>query len=133
LFDISVTGVTGHYRSARVPFEDRAGQQITDLDSWNRARNQQRNWETVLQLISLRSQPLDLQIPDKINNAWVFTFCIETPRVFDDGIESLGLLLKDCEGVPMLNNLGEARSLEPVLRCNGTDSNIWFKELPINN
>ena len=43
LFDITATGVTGHYKSARIPFLDRAGQTIKNEESWNRSRNQQRN------------------------------------------------------------------------------------------
>jgi len=41
LFDITATGVTGHAKSARIPFEDRTGRRITDYVIWNRARNQQ--------------------------------------------------------------------------------------------
>ena len=43
LFDITATGVTGHYKLSRIPFRDRAGQLIHDTESWNRSRNQQRN------------------------------------------------------------------------------------------
>jgi nucleoside-diphosphate-sugar epimerase len=56
VFDITATGVTGHFKSSRIPFIDHAGHKITDSDSWNRARNQQRNWETLTQLIQLRTQ-----------------------------------------------------------------------------
>ena len=41
-FDITATGVTGHYKPARVPFRDHAGNVITDEADWGRARNQQR-------------------------------------------------------------------------------------------
>ena len=63
LFDITATGVTGHYKSSRVPFQDLTGTSITNEISWNRARNQQRNWETITQLISLRTQISELQTP----------------------------------------------------------------------
>ena len=44
-FDITATGVTGHYKSSRVPFLDQVGKNITNELDWNKARNQQRNWE----------------------------------------------------------------------------------------
>jgi hypothetical protein len=43
LFDITATGITGHYKTSRIPFMDEAGQEIANTDDWNRARNQQRN------------------------------------------------------------------------------------------
>ena len=42
LFDITATGVTGHYKSSRVPFTDLAGTDITNELTWNRSRNHQR-------------------------------------------------------------------------------------------
>ena len=48
-FDITNTGVTGHFKSSRVPFEDQSRHKIIDQESWDRARNQQRNWETLTQ------------------------------------------------------------------------------------
>ena len=49
LFDITETGVTGHFKPHRIPFRDNAGQQISDQVTWDRARNQQRNLETISQ------------------------------------------------------------------------------------
>ena len=72
LFDCSPTGITGHFRSSQIPFEDRVGQSIRNIEDWNRARNQQRNWETLQQMISLRAQPYILQVPQVIDNQWVF-------------------------------------------------------------
>jgi len=61
LFDCSATGVTGHYRPSQVPFEDSAGNTIANQHDWMFARNQQRNWETLNQLISLRTQVFDVE------------------------------------------------------------------------
>ena len=41
-FDITATGVTGHYKSSRVPFNDLSNVTIEDERSWNYARNQQK-------------------------------------------------------------------------------------------
>ena len=60
-FDITATGVTGHYKPARVPFRDHAGNVITDESDWGRARNQQRNWETLTQILGLRTQLFRIQ------------------------------------------------------------------------
>ena len=53
-FDITATGVTGHYKSSQIPFTDAAGNIIDDANSWTRSRNQQRNWETLTDRKSTR-------------------------------------------------------------------------------
>ena len=60
-FDITATGITGHFKPAKIPFRDAAGNTITDLESWTRSRNQQRNWETITQILGLRTQLFRLQ------------------------------------------------------------------------
>ena len=34
-FDITATGVTGHCKPSRLPFQDRSGQMITNEQEWN--------------------------------------------------------------------------------------------------
>ena len=48
---------------------DGAGNTINTQHDWMFARNQQRNWETVLQCMSLRTQPQHIQYPtvDEVN------------------------------------------------------------------
>ena len=70
LFDITATGTTGHVKHNRMPYADNAGAKILDIGSWNRSRNQQRNWETITQLISLRTQVDNLQQPVKTQDRW---------------------------------------------------------------
>lgn len=123
LFDITATGITGHHKPSRIPFEDRAGQPITDVMSWNRGRNQQRNWETLTQLIQLRTQLSELSDPVSRDGVWQFDFATEVTQVFDDGSDPLGSLKLDCAGVPMLVGLGERPGLEPSLAI---DQNLWF-------
>ena len=132
-FDITATGVTGHFKQSRVPFTDRAGNKITDTDSWNRARNQQRNWETLLQIISLRTQPIDLTVPVKKNAEWEFEFDSESEGVFEmhGNPDPLAGLKQDCEGVPMMLNLTEQPSLAPTITTSGDNQNIWFST--VNN
>ena len=125
-FDITATGITGHYKPARVPFRDHAGNVILDADCWNRARNQQRNWETLLQILGLRAQPMDLVMPVYRNQAWEFEFRIEAEEVYRVGDNSLAGLMQDCEGVPMVTGLTEADGLGRTIVTQGDNQNIWF-------
>lgn len=121
-FDITATGVTGHFKSARIPFTDRSGQTINNEGDWHRARNQQRNWETVQQIISLRAQIFDLSMPEHDNQQWTFEFTVEQEGLFTLDSDPVGILKQDCAGVPMLLGLAEAIDsalLEP-------DANIGF-------
>ena len=122
LFDCSFTATTGHYKPSQVPFLDRAGQTIQNQSDWNRSRNQQRNWETLLQIISLRSQPVDIVYPRRSDNAWHFEFKIEAEAVYD---QDLTELYRDCTGVPMINVSGT--DIQPLLTTSGSTQNIWFQ------
>ena len=120
-FDITATGVTGHCKPSRLPFTDASGQRINSESEWNRARNQQRNLETITQLLSLRTQIDNVTTPVlNDNNQWSFEFEVESETIFAQADDPLAVLKEDCYGVPML------LSTEPTL----TDSNIWFE--PIN-
>jgi len=129
LFDITATGVTGHYKSARVPFKDLSGKMIEDEKSWNHARNQQRNWETLTQLIGLRTQIAKMSNPVKSNITWSFDFEVDTPYVFGPENNPTEMLLSDCIGVPMLIGLENVKTLLPFLIVEGIDQNIWFGTL----
>jgi hypothetical protein len=132
-FDITATGVTGHAKSARIPFEDRTGRMILDYNSWNRARNQQRNWETLTQIISMRTQMFELTDPLYQDWSWTFEFETETDGVFGDNSDPTQVLRADSEGVPMIVDLGNRENLASVLITTGTDQNIWFDPMYINN
>ncbi len=128
LFDCSYTGVTGHYRPSEIPFVDRAGQAISNQQDWNHSRNQQRNWETLLQIISLRTQPQDLTTPVKKDAVWEFEFRSESESVFEiyGNTDPLAGLKQDCESVPMMLNLTEQPSMAPTITTSGDNQNIWF-------
>jgi hypothetical protein len=123
LFDITATGTTGHVKPSRMPFTDQAGSKITDVGQWNRSRNQQRNWETVTQLISLRTQVDNLKEPQLINDRWCFEFEVENQNLFTSGMDQLSVLKADCAGVPMLVGLNESAQIGTVL---SVDTNVWF-------
>jgi hypothetical protein len=133
LFDITATGVTGHFKSSRIPFKDRVGQDIIDEVTWNRARNQQRNWETLMQIISLRTQVIDLTEPEHFDGAWEFEFATETPDAYGPADDPTQILCIDAGGVPMIQNLPTGEIITQELVVEGNDQNIWFLPIAINN
>jgi hypothetical protein len=113
-------------------FTDRAGHKIIDLESWNRARNQQRNWETLTQLISLRTQVMEINDPVCTVDGWIFDFFTET-EIFNDGSDPVGVLKADSNGVPMLRELDNDPDIDSILVTQGPRQNIWFSSETINN
>lgn len=111
LFDITKTGVLNRARP---------GDDVTDTNDWYRKRSTQCNFDTILQVISLRAQPdvisdpirleIDLNEHDyfgtllKDTNVpiWKFMFEVQHQSVFEDGITDMGALYKDCADVPMI-------------------------------
>lgn len=126
-FDCTVTGVTGHFRVSQIPFRDRAGRDILDQRTWMLSRNQQRNWETLLQIIGLRCLPIDITDPVHRDHTWFFSFGVETPGVLGD--RDFESLYRDCQGVPMIADIttGQATTLETT----GPRRNIWFETINI--
>lgn len=137
LFDITQTGVLNRSR----PVD---GQ---DLDQWVHKRNTQANFDTLLQIISLRSQPEIVSSPKKIEikfdefdnfgflfeqienetyPCWRFVFEIQHPSVFDDGITELGSLYRDCNNVPMIQCGTEWDKLPSFLDGSPELRNIYF-------
>ena len=130
LVDITATGVT----------RDTGGHELE--------RNQQRNWETVLQCIGLRSQPMDIQcftpsnevelqdlkdwdfgeMYQGLHKVWAFTFQVDHSDVFAKGEDPLGLLDDSFDEVPVTTYLTEtAKFLLPVFYTAGAIKNIYFK------
>jgi hypothetical protein len=134
LFDITATGVTGHCKTSRMPFLDRAGQVISDETAWNRSRNQQRNWETLTQILSLRTQLFDLVEPiqDQTGTRWMFEFETETEGVYGSDSDPVSVLRSDAAGVPMLRELDNDPDIDTVLVTEGPRQNIWFAPISIN-
>jgi hypothetical protein len=134
LFDITATGVTGHCKQSRMPFHDHAGQLIHDVESWNRSRNQQRNWETITQILSLRTQLFALTdpIPDQTGTRWMFEFETESNGIYGPESDPVSVLRSDAEGVPMLRELDNDPDIDTVLITEGDRQNIWFAPISIN-
>jgi hypothetical protein len=111
---------------------DRAGQAVTNEQEWNRSRNQQRNFETLLQLVGLYTQPLALSEPEYNCNTglWTFEFDVEFEGIFATESDSLGRLTQQAQGVPMITGLLEPAQLTRQLI---PDVNIFFSELNNTN
>jgi hypothetical protein len=134
-FDITATGVTGHCKTNRMPFKDHAGQVICDSASWNRSRNQQRNWETLTQILSLRTQLFEITdpIPDQTGTRWMFEFETEAEGIYGPDSDPVSVLRSDADGVPMLRELNNDPEIDSVLITSGPKQNIWFAPISINN
>ena len=111
-------------------------------------RNQQRNWETVLQVLGIRAQPTVIAGPitDTISEdmvrrlfgemyhgrdqrIWAAGFCIEHRDVYQNEHGQLGRLVDDFNKVPIIAGLNEtARFILPIFYCEGALKNIEFFE-----
>lgn len=112
-FDITKTGVTGFFRADKLPFTDESGKMIRDKDNWITARNQNRNLETIIQILSLRTQIMDVTVPRITGDKWKFEFSVENLSVYcDSGRNDLNILKSDANNVPLLSwNKGEIKAI----------------------
>jgi hypothetical protein len=138
LFDITPTGIVNRNR----PVEDE------EMASWLHKRNTQCNFDTVLQAISLRSQPEITRTPEKkqirldeftdfgflyqqqedeLYTCWSFDFEIQHASVFNDGTNELGSLYSDCDTVPMIKTDTCWDKLPAFLDTSVELKNIYFK------
>jgi hypothetical protein len=136
LFDITQTGVISR-RNAN-----------NEDPVWVQRRNQQCNFDTVVQAISLRSQPENITTPTKnsllFKNKhnfgllfdksfkeeipfWFFDFDISYASVFNDGINELGHLYNDCDKIPMMLCGTEWHKLSNYLDTHINTRNIYFE------
>lgn len=119
---------------------------IRSTGQYNLERDQQRNWETVLQCIGLRTQPQHIQGPVTVNEkleefrfgefysgtqrVWMWTWAVEASGIYDLNNESLAGLYKDFEQVPIITGLSEsARFMLPIFYPYGAIKNIYFTQL----
>lgn len=128
LFDITQTGVLNRSK----PPEG------LEYNEWVYKRNTQCNFDTILQAISLRSQPENISIPtivtikddyfdiEKPVKAWKFDFEIRSISVFTDGNDDLAYLKIDCQDIPMLICGTEHKDIEQFLNAKKPKKNIHF-------
>lgn len=126
IFDCRRTDVTGRLKLDQMPFVDHAGQTVRNQADWLRSRNQQRNYETLLQVFGLRTQPMNISLPEQQQQFWQFTFESENEQVFAQDGDPLGCLKQDVETVPMVADITSSSSAS-VLYPSGPNQNIWFE------
>lgn len=120
-----------------------------DLSKWVKDRNTQCNFDTILQAISLRSQPESVSDPVKVKvdlvtsdhfgflyrqkeelvDCWKFTFEVQHGSVFEDDETPLGSLYKDVDAVPMIICGEELKDLAPFLDTTPELRNIYFSRI----
>lgn len=122
LIDITKTDAVRHYNPGMKESKD----------DYNLRRNQHRNYQTMLQVLSLRSQPVYLSDPVKFVNrdltdmgfgtdfiketGWAFSFGFERHDLFTTLDHPFGALLEDMNNVPIILNLMETADIkEPKL------------------
>jgi len=137
LFNITQTGVMNRSR----PNEN-------DVAEWLSKRNTQCNFDTILQVISLRSQPEVVKKPTKIqitiedshrfgflyqydetSYCWKFEFEIQHSSVFENGIQPLGALYRDCMRVPMIICTEQISDIPAFLDVSEELRTIYFELL----
>ena len=144
LYDITQTNVNFRKKNT----------EIVPVDEMKK-RSQQSNFETILQIINMRSQPEEISeseltvinIDDlkdfnfgylyeksynkTINkiNVWSFTFSVDHADVFNNGINDLGSLSDDCNQVPMILRLEETFKLSNQMTISDEQRNIYFEIL----
>lgn len=136
LFDITQTGVMNRSNP------------VGDIQDWVHKRNTQCNFDTILQVISLRSQPEVYKIPIRLEMTeevaskfgflysmdepcyyWKFEFEIHHHSVFENGIIPMGALYNDCLGVPMISCDGQHKDCPKFLDTSEELRNIVFEVL----
>ena len=125
LIDITKTGVTTYSKEKE------------------KQRNQQRNWETVMQILGLRAQLLDVkylgstQVDVKdysfganyngVHAMWQFEFTIEHADLYTIANDRYGALKNDFRIAPIILGLDEtAKPSAGMFYPSGVEKNIYF-------
>jgi len=139
LFDITHTGIIRGFVPKTPPYPDWAGQLIKNRITWDRSRNQQRNWECITQLLNLRTlarpigYPVKTPFCDAVNykfgsdfshyqfTVWQLDFTVSQPELLD--------LEADFDYIPLVSQLNERVFFDiSCLRSSGSKCNIYFQE-----
>lgn len=119
---------------------------VRDTGNQELARNQQRNWETVLQCIGIRNTPIDIlcraddvpldqyefgEMYQGTHKVWSFAFTVDHAGTWESDADPVKLLHEDFDEVPVITYLTEtARFMLPLFYTSGAIKNIYFKIPP---
>lgn len=102
---------------------------------------QQANFNSLLQAIGLRANVVwstdpkmkTGRLPNPLDgkaNHWIWEFDVEREDVFLKGSDSVGLLVDDLNGVPVVDRLNNTAEINPsVFISKGPKSNIWVYKI----
>ena len=110
-------------------------------------RNQQRNYETFQQLISLRSQPTIERVPVQLQDVhiddhtfgnyympslfpytiWMFNFYSEQLDAYSNADSPIGSLISDFNDIPIIDNLTETAKINNTINTLGDHANTYFR------
>ncbi len=124
--DITNTGVVRNFKKELLPIKINR-EIINTKEQWIKCRRQQSNWETIIQTISLRTQPMNIRTT-KNDNVWTLEFDVEFNDVYRKNGDSIGLLKEDFKNLPMITGLDESEKMENFLII---DKNIRFETYEI--
>ena len=114
-----------------------------------RMRNKQRNWETVVQILGLRTQTMSInQLKTETKDlsqhvfgsdyqnkqrVWTFEFEVEFENLYLNDQDTYAILKKDFAQTPVLLGLDEtAKPPMPLFYTDGACKNIYFISVPNN-
>ena len=114
-----------------------------------RMRNKQRNWETVVQILGLRTQIMSInQLKTETKNlsqhvfgsdyqdkqrVWTFEFEVEFENLYLQDHDPYGILKKDFAQSPIILGLDEtAKPPMPLFYTDGACKNIYFISVATN-
>jgi hypothetical protein len=118
LFDITVSDPCGRTKRS------------TDKTQGYLSNQQVSNWNTIQQILMLRTLPENISSPLQCGGTWSFEFDVPNLAAVAWGADPVGALRYDANGVPMIIGLGETQILPNILVPYGDDANIWFEVLP---
>jgi hypothetical protein len=100
---------------------------------------QQANFNSLIQAIGLRANPEWLSNPKQLSGRlpepfegkgtyWIWQFDVEREDVFLDGINPVGLLIKDLHGVPVISDLSNTADITPAaFQTNNGNTNTYVE------
>lgn len=128
LVDITRTDTLRLFNQNVISTYNKIGTLITGELVWNFSRNQQRNWQTVLQLVNLRDKALYITSPAFLNNrdlkkykfgkkylgfhtVWSLQFSLTSFNTYEEKISAIDFLLHDFNKIPIITKLSETVNL----------------------
>lgn len=143
LVDITISDIA-KYKPEDIPIKTSSGI-VWDMGDYIRAKNQQANFSTLIQTVSIKANPLQISTPrvikspvafgskyKSIKKCWTVSFTLEHEGFYTNH-DPFDLLLEDLEGVPIILGLTESKTLKEPQWCTfGSKCNMVIRSDLIN-